>query len=201
MNAMVSVSLSELDALRSSAKTWEEKATSLEKTEKQIKLVLTKKEIMYGESTSRGYYDGYNAWARSNRVSEIVQKENLVIVSSTYENMSEIQDALREEARSAVGAEISMLKSAISQAARDLKEEKERTREEHKQTLEKIEDTLKQKDKEIALLKGEKIEKNTKEEYDSLMKQYQTLEEKYNNLQSELLLYKTKNWFQRLFKL
>ncbi len=199
MNAMVNVPLSDIDDLRNQLKGQTLRADTLQKTEKQVKLTIIRRDPYAMTSYTSGYKSGDTGHRGFNRYNKIESKDEVINVS--FEGFSEIEEILRREAEEKVADKIFKLQEEIKSKAESYSKHHDQLQEEHKKNLDL-------KDKEIAILKGELIDEDlqetlvkTQEKLDIITNAYQNSCESFTNLNARYEKLISRNFFQRLFNI
>ena len=186
MNATVTLSIGELDALRDELKQAKEKLTFLEKTQKQVKLVVSEKKIQRisnGDSWEiQNFYPG-----ERHRPSYYRDEYRLVEQKPEYINFEDVNAVLKNEAETKVAERIGLLereiislkerveaeKTKYTQIVSDLDLKKQKELKAYLDEATKVENDLKQQ---ISILKGELVDLNKDDEIKALKEKLAALE-------------------------
>jgi len=190
MNATVTMPVSDLDTLRDKIKELTEVNKHLESVQKQVKLIVRKKELGFG--TEYGYND-YGI-----RSQYYKEKEMLIDQPPVYINFEEVKEELKERVQTEFIEKIGSLERSNINLQKDLETQKQEKLksynslvEVHKKNLEGERESyttiINGLEKEIKVLKGELVDLGKDEE----IKQ---LKQKLKELQN-------KSFFKRLFNL
>lgn len=177
-NAMVSVPLTEVDALRKRVEDAEYKASQLEAREKKIKVEIREQITNYGTKIDRwGFHTvPVTSWREH---------------PHTYINLDEVIKPIREEEELKVADNTRRLEKQVKDSADTIRQMNET----HQEQIKKLKDDHV---KEVNVLKGIQGEKTTLELRDATIS---ALNKKLNDLSLENLRLRNRTFLQRVFNI